>query len=155
MGTQVGAASLDGWRSRLSRLQGRRARSGALQSIELLLILPIVTLIFFGLIEFSLLWSANMSVKLASQIACRAGTLPAHDPAALRRAVQAAAARALHKPRLVRAHRLSLQPGLHTGDVVVVEIRVPMRAVAPDLLRVFGLGLRDRELVGYTVMRKE
>ena len=40
-------------------------------------------------------------------------------------------------------------------DPVTVEVRVPMDAAAPDLLRFFGFSLRNRMLLAKTTMRKE
>jgi hypothetical protein len=109
----------------------------------------------FALVEFSLLWSANAQVAAASQVACRVGTLPTSDPVARERAVREAALGALQTRNLAQASHLVFDPGVHTGDPVLVEIRVPMQAAAPDLLAIFGFELQGRQLVGRTVMRHE
>jgi hypothetical protein len=145
-----------GGRRRSGLPAGRtRPRKGAIQTVELLLVLPILLGLLFAIIEFGLLLSANQRLKMASQLACRVGTLPADDPVEREQAIRRAAKGALGKPHLIRAHRLEFDAGRYTGDPVVVEIRLPMKAAAPDLLAVLGLGLKDRELLARTVMRKE
>ena len=139
----------------VQRRTRRAARTGALLSTELLLVLPILVGVFFAIVEFSLLLSANQQVKLASRVACRVGTLPAANPSELQRAVCHAAETALAKPNLIGTYELTFQPGRYTGDRVVVEIRVPMKAASPDLLAAMGLRLGGRKLVARTVMRKE
>ena len=87
-------------------------------------------------------------VQAASSAACRVGTLPAGDVAAQQAAMQNAAAKALATTSLVQAFQLQSQLGSSTGDPVVVEVRVPMTAAAPDLLRVLGFSLQGRQLSG-------
>ncbi len=136
-----------------------QARAGpshrGLVTVELLYVVPIVAALFFAVLQFSLLLSANNQLKLASQMACRVGSLPSSDPAVLEAAVREAARHALLKQNLIGAHRLVFRPGRHSGDPVLVEIRVPMKAAAPDMLGFIGFSLKDRELVARTVMRKE
>jgi len=137
------------------RRRRQRVRAGAILSLELLWVLPILVGIFFAIVEFSLLLSASHQVKLASRAACRVATLPAANRHEMEQAVRCAAERALAKRHLVEAYQLTICSGRHTGDPVVVEIRVPMCAAAPDVLTIVGFRLKGRELVARTVMRKE
>lgn len=132
-----------------------RGRKGAILSAELLLVLPIVMALCLGMAELSMLLMAMQRVEAASSAACRVATLPASDPVALEQAVREAAARALLKAKLVQAYQLEFAPGQFPGDPVTVEVRVPMKAAAPDLLRIFGFSLKGQELVSRTVMRKQ
>lgn len=133
----------------------RRRRAGAVFSVELLLALPIVAACFFAIVEFSLLLSATHKVEAASRSACRVAILPSEDPAESELAVRRAAEWALGKPRLRSAYRLMCKRGRYTGDPVIVRIRVPMKAAAPDLLAMIGFGLEGRYLTAETAMRKE
>jgi hypothetical protein len=121
----------------------------------LLLVLPILGALCFGIAELSLLLMGMQRVEAASSAACRVATLPASDPVVLEQAVRRAAAEALGKVSLVRAHEIQFELGQFPGDPVVVEVRVPMTAAAPDLLRVLGFSLQGRQLASRTVMRKE
>lgn len=131
------------------------SRCGAILSVELLLVLPLLVALFLAVVEWSLLLSAQQLVQTAAQTACRTGTLPIGELATLEVAVRRAAEQSLVKPELIRASTLSFVPGEDVGDNVIVEIRVPMRAAAPDLLGAFAFSLKGRELVGRSVLRKE
>ena len=100
-------------------------------SLELLLVLPILLTVCFGVVEFSLLLMNMQRVQSASGAACRVGTLPANDLSAQQQAMQQAAAAALASPGLVAAYQMQSQIGQYAGDPVVVEISVPMTAAAP------------------------
>ena len=130
-------------------------RAGVIVSTELLFVLPVAIGLCLAIVEFCMLLSARQQVKTACQVACRVGTLPAADSVEQERAVRAAAEQALVSRRLIEAHELQFTPGRFAGDPVVVEIRLPMRAAAPDMLCLVGFGLKGRCLSGRTVMRKE
>ena len=128
-----------------------KRRRGAILSMELIFVLPIVIGLLFAIVEFSMLWSASHLVKAASTAGCRVATFPGSNLAA----VQESVAMALGKPALAQNCQIEVQGGFASGDEVSVAVRVPMAAAAPDLLGFFGFGLNDRLLVAQTVMRKE
>ena len=132
-----------------------RRHNGVLQSVELLFVFPVLLIVFFAILEFGFLWSANIRVKAASQAGCRVATLPAETSEELIRAVHRITAQSLGNANLARHSQVLLEAAEHSGDPVVAEVRLPMSAAAPDLLAVFGFRLDGRELVGRTVMRKE
>ena len=140
---------------RSGRPYGAGSRKGALLSVELLFVLPILLGLILAMVEFSLLFSARQQVKTASQLACRVGTMPGSDPVQIERAVRQAAAKGLIRCSLVKSYELKFEPGRNTGDPVVVDVRVPMRAAAPNLLAMIGYDLNGRHLRSRTVMRKE
>ncbi len=117
--------------------------------------MPLVVGMIFALVEFAMLLKAQQHIETACQVACRVGTLPGCSAAELRGEVRAAACRVLARSRLGKAADVRFEPGRFTGDPVHVEIRVPMRAAAPDLLACFGLSIKRRCLTARTVMRKE
>jgi len=133
----------------------RRGRLGALLSLELVLVLPILTIILLAVVEFSFLMMGLQRVQSASCAACRVGTLPVGDSAALDQAMQAAAAQALDRVPMVAAYQMSYDVGQYAGDPVWVQVTVPMTAAAPDLLGVVGLSLQGQQLAAQTVMRKQ
>lgn len=133
----------------------QRTRTGAVFSTELILVLPLVVILVVALVEFAFLWSAAHKVHLATQHACRVGTRPSFDIGRLDQAVRSAADAALVDQRLIESHRLLFRPGAHTGDSVVVEIKVPMGAASPDMLSLVGFSLKNRFLTSRIVMSKE
>lgn len=135
--------------------QATSPRAGMVHAVELLVALPVLMVVAVAILEFSLLWSANMRVKEASRAAARIASLPAANTAELEQAATRAAVLALADARLAKELRLHIEPGAHTGDAVLAEVVIPMQAAAPDLLDFFGFSLRDRLLVAQTVMRKE
>lgn len=126
-------------------------RKGALLSVELVLVLPIVIALFMALIEFSLLWSANQRVKEASLAGCRVATFVGSNVPAIQQAVETA----LYKQSLINHYKVDVDGGTQTGDPIAITVRVPMKAASPDLLRLFGFNLSGRHLISQTIMRRE
>jgi hypothetical protein len=137
---------------------GRRrqtSRSGAVFSLELLLVMPLLLMVCLGLVELSLLLMGVQRVQAASNAACRVGTLPASDLVLQQQAMKNAAAGALGTAGLAATYEMKAQIGLHAGDPVLVEVSAPMTAAAPDLLKIVGFSLRGRQLVSRTQMCKQ
>lgn len=119
-------------------------------SVELLLTLPVLTLILFALFEGALLLLAHSELVEATRFGARKATHPSVRP----EDVSAAVRTKLH-PRLRNAAEVAVDPGEHSGDVVRVAVRVPMNRAAPDLLGPIGLSLRGRSLFAEIGMIKE
>jgi len=134
---------------------GRRQRRGAVHSMGLILVLPILMMVVLGIIEFGLLLLANHHVEVASQQGCRAATFPLAADESLERVVRDAVERSLARSDLIRSYRLRIEGARYTGDPVLVEVSVPMADAAPDLLSWIGFNLKGRRLISHTVMRKE
>jgi Flp pilus assembly protein TadG len=124
-------------------------------SVELIFIVPIVLALACAIVEFAMLWSGSHKVHLAAQNACRAATRPCSDLKLLDKTIRQIAQNSLLDRRLRANHRLTFQPGQHTGDPVAVEVKVPMTAASPDMLRFFGFSLQKRYLISRVVMAKE
>jgi Flp pilus assembly protein TadG len=133
----------------------KKTRKGAVLSLELLLILPILWVVCFGFVEFSLLLMSMQRVQAASSAACRVGTLPTTDLEAQQTAMNDAAKAALGKTGLIDSYQMQSQVGQFSGDPVQVEITVPMTAAAPNLLLIVGFSLEGRQLVARTEMCKQ
>jgi len=140
----------------------RRSTSGrafprrrAVLSLELLLVLPLLFGVVLGLVELSMIASANQRIKTASALACRIATFPATSDDALIDAVQNVVDNTLRRHSLKENCHITLTPGQSTGDDVVVEITLPMIHAAPNMLAFLGFSLEDRQLFARTVMRKE
>lgn len=133
------------------RIISQRARRGAVLSMELLLVLPVVLTVLFGLIEFSMVWTGAQRVQDAAKAGCRIASLPGSDELAVRHAVE----QVLQKDALIETYELQIEGGEFSGDEVAVRLRVPMDAAAPNLLMMLGYNLEDRHLKGLAVMRRE
>ncbi len=126
-----------------------RPRRGIL-SAELLLTLPILTVLLFGLLEFSLLFFARGDVVEAS----RAGARAARLYGATHESVEAEVRYSLGT-RLAPRAQIHTQLGHNSGDEVSVAVEVPMAAASPDLLWLIGYSLQNRPLICETRMSRE
>ena len=118
--------------------------------MELVLVLPLLMIVLFGVIELSLLFNARQALVAASRAGARIGALAGATLEDVRQAVEDQVG-----PPLCDQLTIDADLGQRSGDQVCVQVRAPMRSVSPDLLRVVGFGLDDRELVAETVMSKE
>jgi len=135
--------------NKIRRNRRERRRLGAVLSMELILVLPIVLGLVFSIIEFGMLWSASQRVKDASAAGCRTASFRGADETAVRRAVE----RTLGRPSLITNYSIDIRQDV--SNEVSVSVAVPMRSAAPDLLRFVGFALDGRLLSSQTVMRKE
>lgn len=127
----------------------RTQRRGIL-SAELLLTLPILTVLLFGLLEFSLLFFARGDVVEASRAGARAARLYGATIESVEEEVRNSLG-----GRLSSHARVIANLGTKTGDEVSVAVEVPMAVASPDLLWLIGYSLNDRELICETRMAKE
>ena len=118
--------------------------------MELVLTLPILGVVLFGLFEFSLLFFARGSVIEAGRAGARKATLPG-----VRRDDVKAEVRRVLTPRLRESARIRIKMGRYSGDPVSVSVAVPMRSASPDLLWPIGYRLRGRFLFSRTRMTRE
>ena len=126
------------------------ARRRGILSMELLLTLPILTVLLFGLLEFSLLFFARADVVEASRAGARAARLYGATAESVEEEVRYSLG-----GRLAPHVRVQAELGDKTGDEVRVAVEVPMAVASPDLLWLIGYSLRGRELLCETRMTKE
>jgi hypothetical protein len=139
---------------RRNSLRNEPHRRG-LATLELILVLPLLLGLVLAAVEFGMIWSASQRVQMACATACRVGTRPCENLTVLNNQVQLAAQTSLISQALVQSYSLNFFPGANTGDPVIVELKVPMSAAAPDLLQMFGFSLKKRFLYSRIIMRKE
>jgi Flp pilus assembly protein TadG len=118
--------------------------------MELVLTLPILATLLFGLFEFSLLFFARAEVVEA----CRAGARQATLHGATRDDVESDVRAAL-SPQLQQGLEVGAVLDGDSGDMVTVAVRVPMSSAAPDLLWPVGFSLEGRHLQCTTTMARE
>lgn len=126
-----------------------RKRSGVL-SAELIMTLPILAIILFGLFEFSLLFAARGELSEATRVAARKATLPGVTYESIEDEI-----RRVLSPRLQRTMEVTIEQGDRSGDVVTVAIACNMSSASPDLLWPIGYSLKNRKLYEVTRMIKE
>ncbi len=129
--------------------QPQRDRRGII-SMELVLTLPLLMLLLLGMFEFSFLMAARGEVIQA----CRAGARMAVLNGVQGEDVETEVGNTLGG-RFGSSYLVQSQLGEHSGDEVVVTLRVPMTAAAPNLLWPVGYNIRGRELVAQARMLKE
>ncbi|MCA9057821.1 MAG: pilus assembly protein [Planctomycetaceae bacterium] len=129
-------------RRRPMRQTTGQRRTGAILSMELVLILPIFLTLIFGIIELSMLTSARSRVHDAARQGARLMSMsgPASEDQ-----VRQLVGRMLGNDLRGRA-QVSVHPGRHAGDVGSVVVTVPMSAATPDFLWMVGFSVRNRSL---------
>ena len=127
-----------------------RSARRAVFTVELILTLPIVLLLLLALIEFSLLAHGHQKLVVAARDGARVASLSGASEGQVKWAVL----RHLRGPMAEQAE-IRVRLAERSGEPVTVQVAVPMKAAAPDLLRIVGLGLADRCLVAATTMAKE
>jgi hypothetical protein len=127
----------------------RRSRRGVL-TMELILTLPILGIILFGIVEFSILFIARGAVVEASRAGARVASLPGADAAVVEDEI-----RKVIEPRMQDSLQVEVDLGQNTGDVVSVIVKVAAEEASPDLLWPIGFSLRGEQLIAETRMIRE
>lgn len=126
-----------------------RKRSGML-SAELIMTLPILAIVLFGLFEFSLLFTARGELSEATRAGARKATMPGVTFESVEEEV-----RRVLSPRLQKTMEVSVDQGQRSGDVVTVAVACDMSSASPDLLWPIGYSLKNRKLYEVTKMIRE
>jgi hypothetical protein len=126
-----------------------RSRRGVL-SLELILTLPILLIVLMGLFEFTVLFYSRSLVVEATRVGARKASLPGATAESVEEEI-----RNVLSPRLQTGMQVGVDVGLHSGDVVVVSVQMPMTSASPDLLWPIGLSLNGRNLYSETRMIRE
>ncbi len=136
-------------RTQTEPAERRKARRGFL-SAELIFTLPILVIVLFGLFEFSMLFFCRGELAEATRVGARKATLPGVSVEEVEDEVRRVVPQRLRDTLEVR-----VDPGLRSGDVVVVSVSVAMSSCSPDLLWPVGYSLHDRQLHHTTRMIRE
>ncbi|HTN75945.1 MAG TPA: TadE family protein [Pirellulaceae bacterium] len=138
-------------------------RRGMLLSLEMVIALPILILVFVGAVEFTFLLLASQAITAAANVGARQATLPSATSADVEDAVYAALSswRWANSPDLqVQVYVLpdndTLLQNAITGTPVQVTITMPSTTAAPDLLGIIPvLSIKNQTLTSTFVSRKE
>lgn len=138
-------------RNKKLRSSSRRRRLGAVMSMELIFVLPILLALILASIEFGMLWSSGRRVEEAAAAGCRTASFRGADDLAVRRSIE----RTLDRASLVKTYAIDIRRDLPNPNEVCVTVKVPMKAAAPDMLGIIGFTLGSRTITAQSVMRKE
>jgi Flp pilus assembly protein TadG len=162
----------------------RKSRLGALLSLELVIVLPVLLVVVFATVEFSFLLLGSQAITAAANVGARQAALPSSTAEDVRFAVFQAlnSWKWTHTEGAlqvlifvdedgdgIQASDLvydSLSASLddetanvvgtaQTGTDIQVTINLQSIDAAPDLLSIVNLGLQDQELTASFVSRKE
>ncbi len=141
--------------TRTRRGRGRQRRRRGSLTVELLLVLPILLGLVWGMVQFSLLQSAQQRLVAASREGARIASLGASMAE-----VQNAARLSLGSGVLNQASiGLRQIDGMGRSDPmgvnVEVTVRIPVEEAVPNLLAFLGMEYRGEQLTARTVMRRE
>lgn len=126
-----------------------RRRRGLL-SFELVLTLPILGLVLFGLFEFSLLFVARADMVEAARRGVRKASLPGVTLADVESEVRQSL-----PVNLQNSLQVQVRGGEFSGETVAVQVWADMQAAAPDLLWPIGITLQDQQLYAVAHMVRE
>ena len=118
--------------------------------MELVLTLPVLMILLFGIFEFTCLFFTYGSVVEASRVGARKATL--HG--VFEEDVHAEIHRSLGT-WLYQASEVAVESGEASGEQVTCAVRIPMTACAPNLLWPIGFDLNGRFIECATRMAKE
>lgn len=125
-------------------------RRRGLLSFELVLTLPVLGLVLFGLFEFSLLFFARGDMVEAARRGVRKASLPGVTLADVESEVRKSL-----PVNLQESLQVQVRGGEFSGDTVSVEVWSDMQAAAPDLLWPIGITLQDQQLYAVAHMVRE
>lgn len=132
-----------------SRNRNVRRRTGFV-SLEVILVLPLLLILLLGLLQFSLLFLARGQVIDAAHAGVRLAALHGVEIWEIEEEVRHSLGSKLANYALV-----DIFPAEHSGEEVLVEVRVPMAAATPDLLWPIGYSIRNQSLIAHSRMLKE
>lgn len=147
-------------------LARRHNRRGAILSLELIMVLPILLLVLLATVEFGILLMSSQGVGAAASVGSRNAALPSSSLAS----VSAAVSTALEGYVWQGKHEVivfvdsgggfvadngTVLANAPSGSVVSVTVNVPSDQAAPNLLQYFGISLTGKELTTTYVTRKE
>lgn len=158
----------------MSKSLTTRRRLGALLSLELVIALPVMLIVVFAAVEFSLLLLGSQAITAAANVGARHAALPSTTS----EDVEEAVFQVLQSWRWAERDHLQVLISVNgelvydsqsmtetdpdnvlgeapTGSEILVTLNLKSNQAAPDLLSMVGLGLEDQELTASFVTRKE
>jgi hypothetical protein len=144
----------------LAKRSGRKRRRGTVV-VELLLVLPILLIMLLGMLEFSMILTAEEELLTASREGARLASHGCGDRKEIEEEVRETVKRVLGKGRLgdacveVHWHPEDPREPLHGRDRVEVVVHLGATHAVPNLLAWAGFSIAKRQLSAATVMNVE
>lgn len=145
----------------------RHNRRGAILSLELIMVLPILLVVLLATVEFGILLMSSQGVGAAASVGARNAALPSSSKATVTAAVATALDGYIWQGTeevviyvdsgsgFVLDNNGSVLANAPSGSVVSVTVNVESDQAAPNLLKFFGISLTGKELTTTYVTRKE
>ncbi len=143
----------------------RRNRKGAVLSVELVMVLPILLFVLLAFIEFGLMLMSQQGLAAASSLGARHAALTWSTEATTQAVVDNALSGWSWKPNrelvvLVNGSKIVLGGSdeiynAPTGTIISVSVNVPTDKAAPNLLKWIGIDTAGKDLTTTYVTRKE
>ncbi len=140
----------------------RKSRRSGVLTVELLLTLPILLIVFFGIFEYSMLLLGDQTLTAAAEVGSREATLPMATHARVVTAVHTSIADWNIESFVSIAIEVNGSPDnitplttAVTGDEITVIVTVDSTHASPDLLKFVGATLTGQKLRASFTMRKE
>lgn len=129
------------------------ARRGALQSMELLVLLPILGLIGAGLFQFGIFFIEQQRLQSAVDAACRVAAQQHSSDDTRQTKAEAMFFQVLGNVSWSKSCDVDISLRLVADSpAAMVEVKVPSKQVQPDLLGFVGLGLSDDDYMSATAL---
>jgi len=133
---------------------GRRRRRGTVAA-ELLLTLPILLTLLFGMIELGQFLVARQQLIVAGREGARVSALGGGRPQVEQTVMQFLGTGSLSGSGLQILLTDETGQTIPSGDPVEVDLSLPAIQAVPDLLPFIGFSLKDNFIVVRTIMKKE
>jgi len=141
-------------RSRTGAVPRRRRRVGAILSVELMLVLPILLIGFLALLEISLLLVGEAKLAAASREGARVAAMGGNDGDVLGAVSNVLGPNLSTQVDLTKLVTYPLSTW-NTGDPVQVAVCVQGNALAPNFLAGLGFDLSKKTICSQTTMTIE
>ena len=143
----------------------RNSRKGAVLSVELVMVLPILLFVLLAFIDFGLMLMSQQGLAAASSLGARHAALTWSTEASVVTTVDNALTGWSWKPNrelvvLVNGSKITLGgtdeiANAPTGTVISVSVNVKTDKAAPNLLKWIGIDTAGKDLTTTYVTRKE
>ncbi|MCE9528487.1 MAG: pilus assembly protein [Planctomycetales bacterium] len=144
----------------------KNSRKGAVLSVELVMVLPILLFVLLAFVEFGLMLMSQQGLAAASSLGARQAALTGATEASVITTVDNALVGWSWKPYrelvvLVNGNKISFVDltdeilNAPTGTVISVSVNVQTDKAAPNLLKWIGIDTAGKDLTTTYVTRKE
>ena len=143
----------------------RKSRRGAVLSVELVMVLPILLFVLLAFVEFGLILMSQQGLAAAASLGSRQAALTGATEASVTSTVDNALTGWSWKPNrelvvLVNGSKIVLGgsdeiANAPTGAVISISVNVKTDKAAPNLLKWIGIDTTGKDLTTTYVTRKE